>query len=267
MSAEIAPTLNAHFGEKQGLENQHIDGGGGYLSRAIAGTLCSRDAKSARMDADTNHLIPTHQGGFFDGPTHTLRASGFDASEDDTGRGTPIVTVPTLTSNGDNDLGYRDERGLVPVSLFQDSEFGVEEYDTAGSLRAGRIPAHQMIIEPQAAVGPIPAICIKGASIGRKPEAGPQFGEHLNELAYTQNCVDVHGVMTPSLSVRRLTPKECERLQGFPDHWTDVPYRKKPACDGPRYKALGNSMAVPCMKKIGEGIARDRASIPVMEIE
>lgn len=61
------------------------------------------------------------------------------------------------------------------------------------------------------------------------------------------------------MAVRRLTPKECERLQGFPDDHTLIPWRNKPAdqCpDGPRYKALGNSMAVPCMRWIGQRIAR-----------
>lgn len=57
------------------------------------------------------------------------------------------------------------------------------------------------------------------------------------------------------LTVRRLTPLECERLQGFPDGWTDVPWRgSEHAPDDPRYKALGNSMAVPVMRWIGEGI-------------
>lgn len=58
-------------------------------------------------------------------------------------------------------------------------------------------------------------------------------------------------------TVRRLTPTECERLQGFPDGWTAIPYRGKPASecpDAPRYKALGNSMAVPVMRWIGERI-------------
>ncbi len=58
-------------------------------------------------------------------------------------------------------------------------------------------------------------------------------------------------------AVRRLTPTECERLQGFPDNYTQIPYRNKPAesCpDGPRYKAMGNSMAVPVMRWIGERI-------------
>jgi DNA (cytosine-5)-methyltransferase 1 len=58
-----------------------------------------------------------------------------------------------------------------------------------------------------------------------------------------------------ALQVRLLTPIECERLQGFPDGWTAIPYRGKPASDGPRYKALGNSMAVPVMAWIGRRIA------------
>ena len=58
----------------------------------------------------------------------------------------------------------------------------------------------------------------------------------------------------PNMRARRLTPVECERLQGFPDNYTLVPYNKKPAADGPRYKALGNSMAVPVMFWIGQRI-------------
>ena len=54
--------------------------------------------------------------------------------------------------------------------------------------------------------------------------------------------------------VRRLTPRECERLQGFPDDWTLVPYRGKPAKDGPRYRAIGNSMACNVMAWIGRRI-------------
>jgi len=63
-----------------------------------------------------------------------------------------------------------------------------------------------------------------------------------------------------SMAVRRLTPRECERLQGFPDDYTKIPWKKKPAdeCpDGPRYKALGNSMAVPCMNWLGRKIDKE----------
>lgn len=75
--------------------------------------------------------------------------------------------------------------------------------------------------------------------------------------------LSTHNIQTPitggrekrGLTVRRLTPRECERLQGFPDDYTDIPYRNKEhAPDGPRYKALGNSMAVPVMRWIGERI-------------
>jgi DNA (cytosine-5)-methyltransferase 1 len=62
------------------------------------------------------------------------------------------------------------------------------------------------------------------------------------------------GVMLPNMQVRRLTPRECERLQGFPDDHTLITVKGKPAADGPRYKALGNSMAVPVMHWIGKRI-------------
>ena len=67
-----------------------------------------------------------------------------------------------------------------------------------------------------------------------------------------------HPTIIQAMQVRRLTPVECERLQGFPDNYTAIPWRKKPTedCpDGPRYKALGNSMAVPVMAWIGQRLA------------
>jgi DNA (cytosine-5)-methyltransferase 1 len=64
-------------------------------------------------------------------------------------------------------------------------------------------------------------------------------------------------VQPVAMQVRRLTPTECERLQGFPDGYTNIPWRKKPESpDGPRYKALGNSMAVPVMRWIGQRIQK-----------
>jgi DNA (cytosine-5)-methyltransferase 1 len=66
---------------------------------------------------------------------------------------------------------------------------------------------------------------------------------------------DIYNSVATAMQVRRLTPVECERLQGFPDGYTNIPWRKKPESpDGPRYKALGNSMAVPVMRWIGERI-------------
>lgn len=87
---------------------------------------------------------------------------------------------------------------------------------------------------------------------------GAMVGEDVSYTLATQQDQTMFQPGDNGYTVRRLTPRECERLQGFPDDWTLVPYRGKPAeeCpDGPRYKALGNSMAVPVMRWIGERIA------------
>ena len=105
---------------------------------------------------------------------------------------------------------------------------------------------------------PAVAFAIHPHSIGRKPNAGPQGRDHLDaEQAYTHDARGVAQVVAKGHQVRRLTPTECERLQGFPDNFTQIPWRNKAAkdCpDGPRYKAMGNSMAVPVMRWIGERI-------------
>ena len=131
-----------------------------------------------------------------------------------------------------------------------------------------------------------PTYAIQGSMIGRNDSASPQ-GDGVNEeVCFTQNTTDRHAVaqpigldeeqnamidafgtfkarpagggfegsvMQPNMQVRRLTPVECERLQGFPDNYTKIA-DKTP--DGPRYKALGNSWAVPVVRWIGERIAR-----------
>jgi DNA (cytosine-5)-methyltransferase 1 len=81
--------------------------------------------------------------------------------------------------------------------------------------------------------------------------------------AFTLRTAVKPGVMT-SMAVRRLTPVECERLQGFPDNWSRISWKGKPESecpDGPRYKACGNSMAVPVMRWIGERIAAVDAAL------
>jgi DNA (cytosine-5)-methyltransferase 1 len=86
---------------------------------------------------------------------------------------------------------------------------------------------------------------------------GQANAEIAEGLSTTLNCNHESPIIADSCQLRRLTPKEYERLQGFPDDWTKIPWRNKPAeqCpDGPRYKACGNSMAVPVMRWIGERI-------------
>lgn len=106
------------------------------------------------------------------------------------------------------------------------------------------------------------------------PTFQQQAGDQHPCVAFTQNTRDevreIGGNITGALqaepgmkkqtyvrtgyAVRRLTPTECARLQGFPDSYLDITYRGKPACDGPKYKALGNSWAVPCVRWIVERI-------------
>jgi DNA (cytosine-5)-methyltransferase 1 len=96
---------------------------------------------------------------------------------------------------------------------------------------------------------------LRGPDTSNSSREGLGIGNE-GDPAYTLQAAHSHAVAS-SLSVRRLTPTECERLQGFPDGFTQIPWRNKPAenCpDGPRYKALGNSMAVPVMRWIGHRI-------------
>ena len=146
----------------------------------IATALNACASASGRIDFETETFV-----------THSLRGEGFDASEDGTGRGTP----------------------LVPVA-----------FDCKAST-------------PAAAETIAPTLRAMNA-VGRDNAGGQLAVQH-------------------GMAVRRLTPRECERLQGFPDDYTRIPWRRKAAedCpDGPRYRALGNSMAVPVMHWIGSRI-------------
>lgn len=128
-----------------------------------------------------------------------------------------------------------------------------------------------------------PIYCLAENTIGRKPENGgngivyPIDTMNLNGRkddsngtgigaagapSYTLTRGHSHAVATAS-AVRKLLPVECERLQGFPDGWTQIPYRGKPAeqCpDAPRYKALGNSWAVPVVRWIGQRIEKEMSN-------
>jgi DNA (cytosine-5)-methyltransferase 1 len=94
------------------------------------------------------------------------------------------------------------------------------------------------------------------AGQSENPKATHQFSVECAPPLIKARPMSIAGAQ---MAVRRLTPRECERLQGFPDDYTRISWKKKPAdeCpDGPRYKALGNSMAVPVMRWIGERIAK-----------
>ena len=98
-----------------------------------------------------------------------------------------------------------------------------------------------------------------GTAPACRASAGSSGFHEMNHPVVVQGDTRATTVaVAQAMTVRRLLPVECERLQGFPDDYTLIPWRKKAAADcpdGPRYKALGNSMAVNCMAWIGERIA------------
>jgi DNA (cytosine-5)-methyltransferase 1 len=99
---------------------------------------------------------------------------------------------------------------------------------------------------------------VQGQAVAfKESQSGCRTGSVHATLDANKGSRRMEGVLS-AMAVRRLTPRECERLQGFPDDYTLVTYRNKPAADGPRYKALGNSMAVPVMRWIGQRIAQLR---------
>jgi DNA (cytosine-5)-methyltransferase 1 len=186
--------------------------------------------------------------------THALLADGFDAGEDGTGRGTPLVA-----SFHPNDPGKHNDANTAPALraghnggcygsraaiAFSCKDHGADMSEIAPSLRAmGHDGSHANA----------------GGQVAIAFHENQRAEVTLNDTA---GCLKVGGgkpgqgypAVAHGISVRRLTPVECERLMGLPDNYTLIPYRGKPAADGPRYKALGNSFAVPVVRWIGERI-------------
>jgi DNA (cytosine-5)-methyltransferase 1 len=180
--------------------------------------------------------------------THSLRADGFDASEDGTGRGTPLVAVNARQDpiHAVDLCGPLDQDGSTHAIAFSSKDHGADaETDLAPTLRAG---GHDKS-HANAGVPPAIAFALRGREGGAMPEV------HDAASALRSASGGSTRDYVASSAVRRLSPVECERLQGFPDGWTAIEYRGKPASDGPRYKALGNSFAVPVVRWIGRRIA------------
>jgi DNA (cytosine-5)-methyltransferase 1 len=144
---------------------------------------------------------------------------------------------PTLTKNHSHAVAHPI---AFSADLSQKAEgIGYKE-ELAPCLAVGTHPGHG------AHVHTVMETVAPTLTASNDPSRSPQSTEVTNQVAA------VHSV---SMAVRRLTPTECERLQGFPDGYTNIPWRKaSEAPDGPRYKALGNSWAVPVVRWIGKRI-------------
>lgn len=224
--------LGTDFDCDGGLIAGHLNAPGGIEmlpSHDPAVTLTARDYKGPLPEADLSTVV-----------AHALRADGFDASEDGTGRGTPLIAssskdhgdaseiAPTLRAMG-HDGSHPNAGGQVAVAF---------QPRFARNDRGG----------PDTIASPLTA---EAGRTGKGDSA-----QYAQAVTTDGGAPSARGgdLVTRGWAVRRLTPVECERLQGFPDNYTAVPYRGKPAADGPRYKALGNSMAVNCMRWIGRRI-------------
>ena len=242
---------------------------GEYGEAPVASTVSARDYKGA------SDLI-----------AHSLRGEGFDASEDGTGRGTPIVPVAftteqtpksnldcaltltkqsptgggqiqsvavpvafahqgggtqtTLGYDPDSDTSMTLSANQTPAIAFSSKDYGNDATDDLSSIlrSMGHDKSHangggQMAV----------AFALRGREEGAVPEIEGD-GSRAGALRAASGGSS-RDYVSQGWQVRRLTPTECHRLQGFPDDHCAIEYRGKIAADGPQYKSLGNSWAVP----------------------
>jgi len=231
-----------------GSITQRIDRGGvnsegndGHLipSHRISPSLLAKENSSHREDAEAyvaqvSRCISTGEGNRQDYESTTLVAFSCKDHGADVG-----LISPTLRSMG-HDGSHANAGGQVAVA-FMDSESHSSDNNVniAPTMRTGDCAKISV------------AVALRGRAGGATAELGDEVG---NALRASGGGGDKAHVLT-AMQVRRLTPRECCRLQGFPDDYLDIIYRGKPAADGPKYKALGNSFAVPVVRWIGRRLA------------
>lgn len=226
------------------------------VAGALAGVGPGAGWRLGADEAAANHCV-----------AHTLRADGFDASEDGTGRGTPLAVSYCLNAKGGGGRLDWESETLIPttgvafdVAPTITAQIGEQ---TGMDARNGNLIAFDTTQITSAAnrSNPKPGDPCHPIAAGAHPPAvafgwqnAAAQGMPVDTIAPTLDK-SKHPATATATAVRRLMPVECERLQGFPDGYTAITYRGKPAADGPRYKALGNSWAIPPVRWIGMRIA------------
>ncbi|MCC6212228.1 MAG: DNA cytosine methyltransferase [Burkholderiales bacterium] len=187
----------------------------GSTGDGVARCLTTGEAK--RQDWETCNFVA--------GVAHTLRGEGFDADEDGTGRGTPLVPVVFA------------ENSRAEVRLEGGDGGRVGAISTGGGKPGQGVPMIAFMADDY-------------------KDGGYEECDTSRPLTTSADRTRAAPIAMKAMAVRRLTPVECARLQGFPDDYLlQVLWRGKISPpDGPMYKALGNSMAVPVMRWIGEQI-------------
>jgi DNA (cytosine-5)-methyltransferase 1 len=270
--AEIANTLDTTMDKYMGLDNQHVNAG---CPLFVPVQPIPLDMRNAGRDPE-KHDEMNRQGvgvGEPGDPAHTVTSAFVHAvaqpiayrvhgehSTAMTGSGVARVADPVdITRCLDSSGGYATNQGgnivaqpIIGGVDYENNAHGPD--DVTGPLLKG---------SPTGGGRPLPAIAY---------EVAMAFRENTrSEVQFYGQAGEITGALTSgggkpgqgypaalvNMAVRRLTPVECERLQGFPDNYTNIPWRKKDESpDGPRYKALGNSWAVPNVRWIGERIAK-----------
>lgn len=261
---------------------------GHLIGEALTASYAKHRGAGAGKDSLPHNLI-----------AHALRGEGFDASEDGSGRGAPLVPIAiqerAVSEGGgsgpqgkgwQDDLAYTLEARKHPQAVAYGGNNSASPIDVATAVNAHGGPHGRCDFEsetfiafdttqitsgknhsnpqpgdachPLAAGAHAPAIAFSCKDHGA--DAGP-LSPPLRALGHHKSHPNAGGqlAIASEMAVRRLTPRECERLQGIPDDHTCIPWRGRAAdqCpDGPRYKAIGNSWAVPKFRWLGERIDR-----------
>jgi len=169
--------------------------------------------------------------------------------------GDPMFTVDTGPEHGVVTGAICANGKAAGSATQQDAEAGMlVPFDTTQITSAANRWAPQPgdPCHPLAAEGHPPAVATM--AVQEDGQNGVTIRDTAGSLRADAPGSQPCGTLALASMVRRLTPRECERLQGFPDDFTLITYRGKPAADGPRYRALGNSIAVPCLAWIGRRI-------------
>ena len=247
---EVFPTLPAKAGSGEGnLPLVLMDQGGGVMSseEGIVGTLRAQTHGHEPLVLNEAYRISSER-------SNVMRSRNPLTGFKKTDLSPTIDTVDPSPSKAQGGIAVVQRPHMF--KLRSGCEGGGKGYlgqDDMSFTRACNNDQYLMTTEPYA---------LAGNMIGRSDKAGPQGKGYRQETAFTLNSSDVQGVA--QARVRKLTPIECERLMGFPDEYTKVPYRGKSAddCpDSPRYKACGNSMCVNVMRWIGLRIQEVDSSI------
>jgi DNA (cytosine-5)-methyltransferase 1 len=272
--AEISSTLDTTFGTKQGLEDQHVNAGcpmfvpvepttfalqgAGHTSQNSQGSGWNEEVSFTLNRLDVHGVaLPIS----FDMAQITSKVNGT--------RVEPGLPVSTLDKGSQMHIAqpvFFEPRSPDGVPRIYPMDGAAPTLNTMGGGQREPCVTHALGTDLYngAITGDVAATMSThgGDGNGTGPTVMQPIGFEANMSLQQPSTSGVfqtlthrtHASVNVNMAVRRLTPKECERLQGFPDNYSDIMPKGKPTPDGPRYKALGNSMAVPVMAWIGKRI-------------